>query len=204
MAEKMDIEKKKVKGRDCPLMRFSYPTLAEPKAFEDNDPEFSVTGLIPKTDKKGLALLKQLHENAMEEKFGPRAKWTAKQKANYHSPFRDGDVEKGDQEAYKGMIFVRFKAKEDKRPQVFSTDGELSGPEIIYAGCWGKVSAIAYAYEYMGKIGGGFALKGVQKIRDDKKLGNADVSGEFDAVEDGSDAPENFETDGDRAGQEDF
>jgi hypothetical protein len=197
MSEKIDIEKKKLIGRDSPLMRCSYPALDKPKAFEDNDPEYSVTGLIPKTDKKGLALLQALHEAAMTEKFGPRAKWTAKQKANYHSPFRDGDEEKPDQEAYKGMIFVRFKAKEDKPPQVFTRQGDT-----VYAGCWIKVSAIAYAYEYMGKIGGGFALKGVQKVKDDKKLGNSDVSDQFDAVDDGGDAPENFETPADRAGDD--
>lgn len=194
--EQFNMELKKVVGRDCPAFRCSYATLSAPKAFQDNEPEYSVTALIPKND-PGLKVLRRAHLNSMIEKFGPKEKWTKKQTQNYHDPFRDGDEEKSDQEAYRGMVFVRMKAKQDKQPQVFDQSGSLADPEIIYSGCWAKATVIAYAYDYMGKVGGGFALKGIQKVRDDKRFGNADVSSDFDSIDDGSEKAENHAADED-------
>jgi hypothetical protein len=190
-----EIEKKKIKGRDCPLFRVSYPTLAEAKAFrgpdgkDDGKPEFSVTMLISKKDPK-MKLLREKMRNAMTEKFGKEEKWPK----NWWNPIRDGDEEKPDQEAYAGHYFVKAKAKEDKRPQVLGADGDALDPRQVYPGCYCKASLIAYAYEFAGKKGAGFALKGVQFVKDGERLDNADVSSEFDSVEefDGSENEENY------------
>ena len=127
----------------------------------------------------------------MTEKFGPQAKWPK----NWHNPFRDGDEEKPDQPAYAGMYFVKAKAKADKKPMVLGSDGSVTDPKTLYPGCYCKASLIAYAYEYMGKKGAGFALKGIQFVKDGERLDNSDVSSEFDSVSetDGSENEENYE-----------
>lgn len=192
----MTIEQKKIVGRDCPLFRASYPALDKPKQFEGKgDAEFSVTMLISKKDPK-VALLKEKIRNAMIEKFGTdQKKWSISPSQPWWNPLRDGDQEKPDNPAYRGMYFVKAKAKEDKRPQVISSDGAAIEPSAIYPGCYCRASLIAYAYEFKGKRGSGFALKGIQFVRDGERLDNADVSGEFDSVEqtDGSEDAENYE-----------
>ncbi|HEY5259610.1 MAG TPA: ssDNA-binding protein [Rhabdochlamydiaceae bacterium] len=186
-----DIEAKKIKGRDFPLARLSYPALIEPKAFQGKgEAKYSATLLISKKDPK-LKLLQEKINAAMTEKFGAEAKWPKR----WMNPLRDGDEEKPDQPAYRGMVFVKAGAKEDKRPQCLGPDGDLLDPSELYPGCWVKASVIAYAYEYMGKSGAGFALKGIQKVKDGDRFDNADVSSEFDSVSstDGSEDEENYE-----------
>lgn len=189
----MDIEQKKIKGRDCPLFRLSYPQLAQPKAFEGKgDPEYSITMLVSKKDPK-LKVLREKMRNAMTEKFGPESKWPRE----WWNPFRDGDEDKPDQQAYQGMYFIKAKAKEDKKPMVLGADGNAVDPQSLYPGCYCKASLIAYAYEFKGKKGAGFSLKGIQFIKDGGRLDNADVSGEFDSVSetDGSEDETNYSED---------
>lgn len=199
MSEKstVTLEQKKILGRDCPLFRATWVKLTKAEQFQGKgDAKFSLEAIIDKKDKAGVDLFKQKIRAAMVEKFGPdQKKWAKNPQNPWWNPLRDGDVEKADKPEYQGKYFIKFAAKEEKRPQVIGRQGEGLEPSEIYSGCYCKASVIAYAYDFQGKRGAGFALMGVQFVKDGERLDRADVSGEFDSVDstDGSESEENYE-----------
>src|SRR5690606_26139673 len=106
MAEKMDIEKKKV---ITPKFRVSFPNVFKPKAFEDQAPKYSIVMLFDKDE--DIKAMRKAAFNAAIEKWGSKAKFPKGMKM----PFRDGS-EREDTQGYEDTIFVTASAKEDKRP----------------------------------------------------------------------------------------
>jgi hypothetical protein len=100
---KMDIELKKCL---TPEFRVSFPAVFQPKAFQGQDPKYSVTMLFDKaTD---LAPLKKIVRAAASETWGPDPKKWPKFK---HPVFRDGDADKPDVAGYENTIFAVAKSK---------------------------------------------------------------------------------------------
>lgn len=181
---KMTFEEKKVSGRQCPEFRVSFENIHKPKAFEGQEPKYSLTMLFSK--KTDLKEFKRAANNACIEKFGAdKAKWPK----NLRNPFRDGDKE-SDQPGYAGCIFIRASAKEKPSLVDQNLDPILSdeaGKQKFYSGCHAKAAIVAFAYDFNGNKGVSFSLLSVQKTRDGERFGGRRaVADEFETVEDGS------------------
>ena len=181
-ANKMDIEKKKVKGSECPKFRVSYPNVFKPKGFKDQEPVYSLVMLFDK--KTDLTPLKRAVQNAIIEKWGAdKAKWPA-----LRSPFRNGDAEKAGVDGYENTIFVTAKNKNpvaivDKQIQPIAEESRS-----FYAGCYAKAALLAYAYDNMGNRGVAFSLQSLQKVGDGEEFTSKRKPEEEVVVEsDGSD-----------------
>lgn len=100
-----------------PNTRWSYCNAWEAKAINGGTPKFSVSLIIPKSDKKTIARIEEAIKAAYRE-------GEAKLKGNGRSvpalsvlktPLRDGDVERPDDEAYADSYFVNANACIDPR-----------------------------------------------------------------------------------------
>lgn len=198
MAEKMDVQKKKVITHE---FRVSFPALFTPKAFEQQEPKYSIVMLFdkkidlskPATNKAGQPLSESMKKavfNAATEKWGPKEKWPK----NLRLPFRDGS-EREDTPGYKGTTFVSASSK--IQPGLVN---QLRQPILnerdFYAGCYARAELIAFAYDKAGNKGVSFSLQNVQKLRDGEVFsGRKNAEDVFDAVDDGSDDADSYPAD---------
>lgn len=152
-------------------VRLSYVHIFEKATFGDGkDGKYSVSVLVPKTDTATLDKLKKAINAAAAE--GKTKKWGGKMPRNFHSPLRDGDEERPDDEAYKGMMF--FNASSNRRPGVVDADLQaIMDPEQVYSGCWGRVAVNMYPYAVNGNNGVSAGLNNVQKLEDGERLGGS-------------------------------
>ena len=79
-------------------VRLSYAHIFEPHAMNDGqEAKYSVSVIIPKTDKETLKAIKEATDQAKKD---GASKWGNKIPANLKTPLRDGDEERPDDEAY--------------------------------------------------------------------------------------------------------
>lgn len=167
-------------------VRLSYAHLFVPAAAPGGDDKYySVSVIIPKSDKQTLAKINAAVEHAKEA--GKSSKWGGKipsGQTGLKLPLRDGDIDKPEDLAYSGSYF--FSAKSNKRPAIVdSSRNEIIDPEEVYSGCYGRVNVTFYPYNFNGSKGVGVWLNAVQKTADGDALGGAGVSVE-EAFGDGS------------------
>ena len=166
MADKKPAQPTKVVNPKTELVRFSYCHVFKPHAIEDEgEPKYSCAVLIPKKNKKTLAMVKAAIDAAKEEGktlFGGKM-------GGLKLPLRDGDEERPDDEAYRGMYF--FNATSKSKPKVVDADlDEIIDPEDFYSGCWGRVSVRFYPFAKKGNKGVAVGLNNLQKIKDGENL----------------------------------
>lgn len=149
-------------------VRFSYLHVFEPHAIEEGqDKKYSVSLLIPKSDKKTLNAIKKAIEAA---KVAGKAKWGGKIPANLKMPLRDGDVDRPDQEEYAGHYFVN--ANSTNKPGIVDANVQpIIDSTELYSGCYGRASVNFYAYNVSGNKGIACGLNNIQKLRDGETLG---------------------------------
>lgn len=178
MGDKMDITKKMVV---TPKFRVSYPSVFQPKAFEGQEPKYSVTMLFDK--KTDIAAVKKAAFNAAVEKWGPKKEKWPKFK---NRTIRDGDEERPDTEGYGGCVFATATAK--KKPIVVNGRRDpIDDPDQFYAGCYARAELLAFAYDEKGNRGVGFVLRKLQKVADGDEFGGGrPVDEVFDEIDDGS------------------
>lgn len=161
-------------------VRFSYPHISKPQG-EGDEARYSLTVLIPKTDKETLKAITDAAKEVFEEN-----KTSAFKGLNYDEvmkPWHDGDGRKPKGGAYgdecKGQIVLNTKSK-NKVP-CFNRDRQpLADETQVYAGCYGRVSVGLYAYDTKGNKGIGAALNGIMTFNYGDPLGNAFSASEFD------------------------
>lgn len=163
-------------------VRFSYANVFEPKAMNEGaDPKYSVSLIIPKSDKKTLNKIEAAIKTALEE---GKAKFGGKIPANYKNPLRDGDDERPDDENYKGAMFVNANAT--NKPGVVDADlNPIMDKDEFYSGCFGRASINFYAFNVSGNKGVACGLNNLQKLEDGDRLAG------------GSSAEEDFGSDSD-------
>lgn len=150
-------------------VRLSYAHLHEPHAIEGNEPKYSVSIIIPKSDKDTLKAIKDAVDEAKE--LG-KSKWNGKIPANLKTPLRDGDEERPDDEAYEDSYFVNANSK--RKPEVVDLRGNKGlGEDEVYSGCYARVSINFFGYNAAGNRGVGCGLGNVQKLEDGEPLGGA-------------------------------
>lgn len=177
MAEKARDTRKVITGR----VRFSYAHVFTPTSIgESEDKKYSVSLIIPKSDKKTIKKIKDAIEVAKEE--GKSSKFGGKIPANLKTPLRDGDEDRSDDENYANSYFINATAI--NKPGVVNRDLEpITNEEDFYSGCYGRASITFYAFNANGNRGIAAGLNHVQKTSDGEALGGR-VSVDVDFADD--------------------
>ena len=162
--------------------RISFANIWEPKAINGGDEKYSVSCLIPKSDKKTLARIQKAVEAAKED--GKARKWSGKIPPNLKLPLRDGDIDRPDDENYEDCYFLNASSKD--APQVVDRKvNPVLDPMMVYYGCYCNVSVNFYAFNANGNRGVAAGLGNIQFVRDGERLsGKASADADFDALED--------------------
>lgn len=162
--------------------RLSYFHGWEPISINGGDEKYSVSVLIPKSDKETVDAINKAIDAAIEEgiaKFGGK-------KPNPKTiklPLRDGDIERDD-EAYKNHWFINANSKTapqivDRAVRPILDRGE------VYSGCYARVSLNFYAFNSNGNKGVACGLGNIQKVRDGEPLGGRSTAADdFATLED--------------------
>ena len=162
--------------------RISFANIWEPKAINGGDEKYSVSCLIPKSDKKTFARIQKAVEAAKED--GKARKWSGKIPPNLKLPLRDGDIDRPDDENYEDCYFLNASSKD--APQVVDRKvNPVLDPMMVYSGCYCNVSVNFYAFNANGNRGVAAGLGNIQFVRDGERLsGKASADADFDALED--------------------
>ena len=152
--------------------RWSYANVWDPKSINGGTPKYSVSLIIPKSDKVTIQKIKAAIQAAYEE-------GESKLKGNGKSvpslsviktPLRDGDLERPDDEAYKNAYFVN--ANSATAPGIVDADRQqIIDRSEVYSGVYGRASITFYAFNSSGNKGIACGLNNLQKIRDGEPLG---------------------------------
>lgn len=154
-------------------VRLSYAHLFEPQSIQGSKPKYSVSLIVPKSDKETIGKIERAIDAAIDAGIG---KFGGKRpnKAALKLPLRDGDTERDD-EAYAGCFFVN--ANSTLPPEVVDQDlNPVLSPAEVYSGCYARVSLNFYAFNTNGNRGIACGLGNVQKLRDGEPLGGGRTS----------------------------
>ena len=162
--------------------RISFANIWEPKAIQDSEPKYSVSCVIPKSDKKTLAKIQAAVEAAKED--GKARRWNGKIPANLKLPLRDGDIDRPDDENYADCYFLNAASKD--APQVVDRNVHpILDPMTVYSGCYCNVSVNCYPFNAGVNKGVAAGLGNIQFVKDGDRLsGKASADAEFDALGD--------------------
>ena len=163
-------------------VRLSYAHVWDPVSINDSKPKYSVSVIIPKSDKETVKKINAAIDAAIEEgvpKFGGKKP----NKAALKLPLRDGDTERDD-EVYKNAFFLN--ANSTTAPQIVDRSvNPILDREEVYSGCYARVSINFYAFNTNGNRGIACGLGNIQKVADGEPLGGrSNAKDDFDSLED--------------------
>lgn len=166
-------------------VRLSYANLVAPRAAQQGqEPKYSVTLLIPKSDNATIANINASIKAAYDE--GVSKKWGGahpQPKVIVHDGdgLRPSGLPFGDE--CKGCWVLTASSK--NKPQVVgleNLDCELA-PSDIYSGMYARVTINFFAYDTAGSKGVGCGLGNVLKTRDGEPLsGGASAASDFEGL----------------------
>ncbi|PKM70128.1 MAG: DUF2815 domain-containing protein [Firmicutes bacterium HGW-Firmicutes-11] len=163
-------------------VRLSYAHLFTPKAAPGStEAKYSVSLIIPKSDKKTLSNIRRAIENATQN--GIASKWGGKLPRNLKTPLRDGDDERPDDPTYANSYFINATSKTapglvDQRRQPIISE------EDLYSGAYAFVSVNFYPFDTNGSKGIACGLNNVMKAADGDFLGGrASADEDFKDIE---------------------
>lgn len=169
-------------------VRLSYANIFEPKSINGSEPKYSVSLIIPKSDKQQIKVIEEAIANAKER---DKSKWNGKVPANLKTPLRDGDEERPEDENYANSYFLN--ANSTKAPAVVGLEMDTAtgkaiplGSDDVYSGCYARVSINFYGFNTAGNKGIACGLGNIQKVDDGERLGggsSAEDDFEFDEVD---------------------
>lgn len=175
-------------------VRLSYEHILKPykspNAGPDDDPKYSVTVLVPKSDTAtkakldaGIAAAKKRGMETKKYKDGTPID-------KLPTPIWDGDGYRADgysefgPEA-KGCWVFTASTSLDRKPRVVDASlNDILDPTQIYSGIYGRVGVDFFPYNFAGKQGVGCSLCNVQKLEDGEPLGATRASAEDDFGDD--------------------
>ena len=171
-----------------PTTRWSYANVWDAKSINGGAPKFSVSLIIPKSDKKTVDKIKEAIQAAYEE-------GQSKLKGNGKSipplsaiktPLRDGDKERPDDPVYAGCYFIN--ANSATAPGIVDVDRQpILDRSEVYSGVYGRASINLYAYNCNGNRGIACGLNNLQKIREGAPLGGKSRAEDDFATEENDD-----------------
>ena len=162
--------------------RISYANIWEPRGINGSEPKYSVSCLIPKSDKTTLLKINAAIEAAKED--GKTRKWGGKVPPSCKTPIHDGDIDRPDDEAYNGVFF--FNANSKDAPQIVDRKKQtITDSMMVYSGCYCNVSINFYAYSAGGNKGVAAGLGNIQLVKDGEQLaGRTSAASDFDELDD--------------------
>ena len=171
-----------------PTTRWSYANVWEHKSINGGTPKYSVSLIIPKSDKVTVEKIKKAIQAAYEE-------GQSKLKGNGKSvpslsviktPLRDGDLERPDDEAYANSYFIN--ANSATAPGIVDADrNTIIDRSEVYSGVYGRASINLYAFNSNGNKGIACGLNNLQKIKGGEPLGGKSRAEDDFATEDDDD-----------------
>ena len=169
--------------------RISFANIWEPRSVNGSEEKYSVSCLIPKTDKATLAKIHKAIEAAKEVAQSKR--WGGKIPANLKLPLHDGDTERGDDENYEGMMY--FNATSKDAPQIVDRKVQpILDPMECGSGDYCNVSVNFYGFNTNGNRGVAAGLQNIQLVKHGERLaGKASAASDFEEIE-GEDDSEVF------------
>ena len=156
-------------------VRLSYVHIMKPYANDPSqEPKYSCTILLPKTDVAGKAKIDAAIAAAKQQ--GATDKWNGVVPPIVPIPIHDGDGVKQDGTVFgpecKGMWVFTASSKQDRPIEVVDrNNNKILDPTQIYSGIIANVFVQFFPYAYQGKKGIGCGLGPVQKVADGESLG---------------------------------
>lgn len=170
-------------------VRFSYCNVFEPRTIEGQDPRYSVTLLIPKTDTETIqkisAAIAEATKEGNEKVFGTTV-------VKPKTPIYDGDGTRPSGEAFEDECngcYVLTANSLDRPGIVDARCEKIMSKDEFYSGCYGRATIRFFAYNKNGNKGIGCGLGNLQKLEDGERLG-----GRTSAEDDFADSKQNFNT----------
>jgi len=159
--------------------RLSYLNCFRPVSINDGPEKYSVSAIIPKNDTKTIYVIKEAIEQAKQEYI---SKWGDKIPDDFSLPLRDGDVEKGEEETYKGCYYIN--AYSNYPPQVVNQQVEpIKNESEIFSGCYGNISVNFFPYNKNNSCGISAGLGNIQLVKLGETLGDrATAKDEFAVI----------------------
>lgn len=152
--------------------RWSYVNAWEPKSINGNEPKYSVSLIIPKSDTRTVAKIKAAIEAAYQEgesKLKGNGR-SVPELSSIKTPLRDGDIERPNDEAYANAYFVN--ANSYTAPEIVDSNKDtITVHSEVYSGVYGRASINFYAFNSNGSKGIACSLNHLQKMRDGAPLG---------------------------------
>ena len=171
-----------------PNTRWSYANVWEPKSINGSTPKYSVSLIIPKSDKVTVEKIKKAIQAAYEEgqsKLKGNGK-TVPALSVLKTPLRDGDLERPDDETYANSYFIN--ANSATAPGIVDADrNTIIDRSEVYSGVYGRASIKLYAFNSNGNKGIACGLNNLQKIKDGEPLGGKSRAEDDFATEDDDD-----------------
>ena len=151
---------------------FSFVNLWTPKAVaEGSQAKYSLSCVIKK-DSPDVAKVRAAIKAAYDEgqaKLKGNSKTVPPLEA-IKTPLRDGDLERPDDDAYKGCYFIN--ANSPKAPGIVDAALQpILERSEVYSGVYGRASINLYAFNSNGNKGIACGLNNLQKIKDGESLG---------------------------------
>ncbi len=157
-------------------VRLNYVNLFTPRSVEEGDePRYSATLLIPKTD---IITINHIKEAIEKSKENGKTLWGGIIPENLKIPIKDGDLEKSEDKDYTNHYFVNAAAKY-KPGTVDLNLNEIIDPKEIYSGCYVRCAINFYPYRQDGNFGIGCSIENVQKLADGEILGRSSAVDDF-------------------------
>ena len=162
-------------------VRFSFAHLFEPQAPQGGgDPKYSVTLLVPKSDKATLAKIQKAMQEARDNFCNKNGAAALPAKPNH--TLHDGDGMRDNGEPYgpecKGCWVLTVSSKQ-KPVIVDAFMNPITDPAEVYSGCYGRASINFYGYSRSGKKGISAGLLSVQKLHDGEPFGTFGSADDF-------------------------
>lgn len=176
---------KVITGKDT---RWSYANVWEPKSINGGTPKYSVSLIIPKSDKATIQKIKAAIEAAYKEgetKLKGNGK-SIPSLVSLKTPLRDGDIDRPDDPAYENAYFIN--ANSNTAPGIVdSACNPVLDRSQVFSGVYGRASITFYAFNSNGNRGIACGLQNLQLIREGEPLGGkASAESDF-ATEDDED-----------------
>lgn len=161
--------------------RICYANIWEPKSINGSEEKYSVSCLIPKSDKATLTKIKKAIEAAKEA--AKSKKWGGKIPPNLKLPLRDGDIDRPDDDAYAGHYY--FNATSKDAPQIVDRQVQpILDPMECGSGDYCNVSVNFFGFAASGNKGIAAGLQNIQLVRHGERLsGKPTAASDFETIE---------------------
>lgn len=146
-------------------LRFSFVNVFEKKAFNNNEPQYSLRALIPKDNTQLVKSIQEAIEEAKKE--GASKQWGGSIPNDLRTTIHDGDKSGRPEEA--GHWCLNTNNKSRQPGVIIGEDRHKGSPEELKSGDYGYINVTFKAFDY-GNKGIAAYLNSVWKTRNGESL----------------------------------